>query len=63
MIILHRVQTHSPENLWTYKDQSAWGNVPGWEVASTGKRQSPINIDTADVVINGDLTPLKMEVS
>jgi carbonic anhydrase len=50
-------------HLWTYDDQSAWGEVPGWEVANTGKRQSPINIQTADVVPNSNLTSLKLEVS
>ena len=48
---------------WNYDDQVAWGKMEGCEVANTGKRQSPIDIQTCLVKINGDLTPLKFEVS
>lgn len=51
----------SKEHLWNYDDQSAWGKVHGWEVANIGKRQSPIDIQTAAVRVNEDLTPIQLE--
>ena len=62
-IITRSWHIYSVEFLWNYKDQSAWGKVPGWEVSATGKRQSPIHIETKNLVVNNILTPLKMEVS
>ena len=47
---------------WNYEDQEAWGKVKGWEVASSGKRQSPIDIDTHLVRTNKHLKPLVLQV-
>lgn len=47
--------------MWTYDDQAAWGEVPGWEVATSGKSQSPININNNNVIVNKKLTSLLLE--
>ena len=43
---------------WSYKNQDAWRDVPGWNCG--GMRQSPINIDTNNLVANADLADLKL---
>lgn len=47
---------------WNYEDQAAWGKVKGWEVAGSGTRQSPIDIDTSLVRTNKHLKPLVLQV-
>lgn len=49
---------------WSYHEPGTgpeqWGKLdPAWAVADTGREQSPINIETAKTVANGELPPLK----
>ena len=43
---------------WNYTDQDAWEDSPYWEC--DGSSQSPIDIDTSDLVTNASLTSLTL---
>nr|XP_006005696.1 PREDICTED: carbonic anhydrase-related protein 11 isoform X2 [Latimeria chalumnae] len=72
-IAVHFSSARSHEEWWTYKNMMQGAFVPGpplwglvnsaWSLCSIGKRQSPINVNTSQVIYDPFLPPLRLSLS